>query len=161
MKNLRRKRIFLGRETTKLRRKIIFLRKEMAKLPKETGKNGQIPGQMIKNVKISLKPATVFRHVSYIYMQKCRRLILNSSSSSPWSEFFAQQRARVRILPTIISRFEPLNRAQRSAAVPGGEFGRRLAASFNRWAGRPANPPAGRRRYEVHGEVRTFRFHRS
>jgi hypothetical protein len=45
-----------------------------------------------------------------------------------------------------------LESAQRSAAVPGGEFRRRLAASFFRRAGRPANPPAGRRPYEVHGK---------
>jgi hypothetical protein len=74
----------------------------------------------------------------------------NSNFKVPpgWAE---QLWPSARILRTS-SRVQLLDRRNRSAAVPGCGCRRRLAAKFDHRARRPANPPAGRRRYAVHGE---------
>jgi hypothetical protein len=43
----------------------------LAQLPRESGKNGQIPDLFTKSLKISLKPAAVFRHIIYGILYVC------------------------------------------------------------------------------------------
>jgi hypothetical protein len=56
----------------------------LAQLPRESGKNGQIQRKIIKNVGISLKPATVFRHI-YMPKRKCCRSLVIGTHENGWS----------------------------------------------------------------------------